>query len=131
MTVMADPVRVVPDLPEGWLPEPALVLAIAKPASNGCPWEVLLPEFTVVGRGASFHEAMDEAAEMLEDYLRMCAADGRSFTESRRPIRRGWMAQLVAHGIGGAVSSRLRDGARRRPRFLRFPLAGESPHLAV
>lgn len=124
--MVADPLRVVPDLPEGWLPEPALVLAFAKP--SGDVWEILLPEYTIVARGDSFHEAMDEAAELLEDYWRMCASEGRSFAQARRPISARWMAGLVARSIGGSVASRIRDGARRRPRILRFPVDGGPIH---
>ena len=127
--MLADPLRVVPDLPDGWLPEPALILAFAKtPDEHDASWEVLLPEYTVVGRGATFHDAMSEAAELLEDYLRMCASEGTSFEDARRPIKRTWFANLFARAAAGAVASRLKDHAQRRTRVLRFPVDGGSAH---
>jgi hypothetical protein len=123
---VADLVREVPELPEGWLPDPTLILAVSKfdPAEE--LWEVVLPAFTIVGRGATFGDALSEAGELLEDYLRMSAAEGRSFEESRRPIRFSWMASLVGRAAASALDQRLRRGATRRSRVLHFPV-GHAP----
>jgi hypothetical protein len=131
MTMVADPVRVVSELPGGWLPEAAVIFAFVCEPEDGENWEVLLAEYTIAGRGESFHEALDEAFELLEDYWRMCASEGLSFDEARRPIRRTWFAGLLARAAAGATRDRLRDHARRRPRLLRLPVEERSPHLAV
>jgi hypothetical protein len=132
MTMVADPLRVVSDLPEGWLPEPAVILGFSfEPADGDEAWEVLLADYTIAGRGDSFHAALEESMELLEDYWRMCASEGLSFEQARRPIRPSWFASLLTRAVAGAIRDRLRDHASRRPRLLKFPVEERSPHIAV
>ena len=51
-----DSMRAVPELPAGWLPDDALVLAFGGQQEEG-PYEVVLPEYTIVGRGETFQAA--------------------------------------------------------------------------
>jgi hypothetical protein len=98
------------------------VLAFA--VCNDNVWEVVLPEFTIVGRDESFESALDQAGEMLEDYWRMSAEEGKSFAESRRPIARRWFTSLTARAVRSSIAERVRHRASRRgrSRILRFPV---------
>jgi hypothetical protein len=128
--MVADPVRVVSELPEGWLPQaPVIVTAFARPCDG--VWEVLFPEWTIVGRAGELREALDQAAEMLEDYWRMCASEGRTFSDSKRPVMTMWFARLLLRTATGAALSHVRDSARRRLQLLRFPVESGAPKLAV
>jgi hypothetical protein len=128
VSMAVDARREVPDLPVDWLPDDALVMAIARRRASEGLWEVILPEFLIVGRGDSFHAAIDEACDLLEDYLRICASEGRSFDECRRPIAFRWMARLIAHAAASSISRRVPDRRKRTSgsRVLRFPV-GHAP----
>jgi hypothetical protein len=110
--------RVVPPLPEGWVPDDAIISAFARLEDGR--WSVILPAFTVVGVGDTLQSAAHEAGELLVDYLRMCAADGLTFEESRRRIPAGWFARLVLGAVRSSVAYRVRHSARRE-RVMRLP----------
>jgi hypothetical protein len=121
-----DILREVPELPKEWLPDDALVMAFAKKLPDEGLWEVVLPEFTIVGQSDGLKSAVEEAAELLRDYLRMCASEGLSFEESKRPISWTWWVNLVSKAIRSSVERRIRHARGRRSRLLRFPL-GHAP----
>ena len=79
-------------LPKGWIPDGASVYVLAHRDADG-RWESLIPEFTIAGMGDTLEGAALNAIELLDDYLMLCARDGRSFEESYRPA--GWSLRLA------------------------------------
>jgi hypothetical protein len=116
-----DSVRAVPELPAGWLPDDALVLAFGGQQEEGL-YEVVLPEYTIVGRGETFQAAISEAVELLEDYFQLCAAEGLLFADARRPISGAWYGRLAARTLIGSLARRVQRRGSRRPRVFRFPV---------
>jgi hypothetical protein len=110
----------MPMLPESWVPDDAVVLGVGRHHVDEGLWEVLLPEYAIVGRGTSFDEAVHQAAEELEDYFRLMARDGVSFEDAARHIGAAWFARIVAEVLAAAVARRL-SRTRARMRVLRFP----------
>ncbi len=95
-------------LPQEWLPEGAFVHVFARRLSSG-HWETLLPEFTIAGMGSTLEGAAQNAIELLDDYLLVCARDpGLSFDDSRRPIKRA-LRWAVLRDIAGALPSLWRN----------------------
>lgn len=84
VTALMPEIRVESRLPEGWVPEGTTVAVFA--VHDEGQWDALLPEFTIAGRGDTFDEAVTESLELLEDYLLLCAQEGRSFQDSYRGI---------------------------------------------
>lgn len=125
MPTVVDPARIaheeIPPLPEGWIPDDAVVFAVAEQEDGH--WSVVLPRYAIVGVGDTLNAAGREAVELLEDYLRMCAAEGRSFAESRRPIPASWLAKLIVGQLAESVRHRVRHNSIRG-RFLRVPARG-------
>ena len=120
MSPVLDAPSVLPEVPDGWVPDDELILVIGKrlPADGG--WEVVIPMFSIVGRGESIDEAMHEARELLEDYLRMCVDDGLTYAEAKRPIPDRWLVPLALATVRSMVGHRLRHSARRL-RIMRIP----------
>lgn len=112
--MLAPELRIADQLPEGWLPPDLVVLAFAERGSNG-RWEAVLPDFTVVGVGESLAEAVDEAFEMLADYLGLCAAEGLSFDQSLRRIPTQWMMEIAGKSLLGSVRRRIARPRHRGP----------------
>lgn len=123
MSALESPSSVsLPPIPDGWVPNDSVIVAIAR-RDDADRWSVILPQFTIVGLGDDLDDAVREAQEMLEDYLRICVRDGRSYAEARRPISRGWYLKLLA-GVGAAtIAHRIRHRAQKLRR-LRLP----APH---
>jgi hypothetical protein len=112
--------KVLPDLPEDWVPDDAVVSGFATHRADEGLWEVVLPNWAIVARGATFDAAVHEAGELLEDYFRLCARDGVSYTKASRPIAAGWFARLLVLAIMSAFERRIhRRGAAMR--MVRFP----------
>lgn len=123
VSLLAPEVRIPEELPEGWLPADLVIRGFAQ-RRGGRHWEVVLPEFTIVGVGDSLHEAVDEASDMLFDYFRLCALDEQSFEDSYRPLPARWVAEIAAKSLLGVLMRQLRrrrggDGSNQR---LRLPL---------
>jgi len=115
---------VLPELPAGWIPEGEILTGFVCQRADAHVWEVTLPEWSIVGRGQSFEEASRQAGELLDDYFRMCAAEGVSYQESRRSMPASWYAQAVAEAVTYALLRRVRrtsERARTRMRVLRVP----------
>jgi len=100
-------VHVKAELPHGWVPEGAFVHVFARRDRSG-RWETLLPEFTIAGMGPTLEDAAQNAIELLDDYLLVCARDGLSFDDSRRPIKRA-LRWAVLRDIAGALPSLWRE----------------------
>jgi len=113
--MLAPHIRISEQLPEGWLP-PNLVLQAFAQRNVDETWEVVLPEFTIVGVGDSLHEAVDEANELLYDYFRLCAEEGQAFEKSYRPIPARWAAEIAAKAAVGSVVRRINRARHRRGR---------------
>jgi len=110
----------LPDLPEGWVPDDTVIFGVASRDEDG-RWEVVLPMYTVVGVGESMHDAVHEAGELLDDYLRMCFAEGKSFEDSVRPIPMRWAAPLIARSFAWTALNTLHHKRQQRRYRLRLP----------
>lgn len=113
-------------LPEGWVPEDVFVRVWAR-ENDGYGWETLIPEFSIAGMGKSVDAALENAIELLDDYLLLCARDGMSFNQARRPLPTREMARLVAGFSLGRVVRRLGQGRSGRRR-LDVPLHSLNAH---
>lgn len=114
--------RDIPPLPEDWIPDAAVIFAFAELEDEG-RWSVVIPGYAVVGVGATLSEAGHEAVELLYDYFRMCAAEGRTFEQSKRTIGLRWLARLLAGQAAESVRHRVRHNSIRG-RVLRVPARG-------
>lgn len=110
----------MPQLPETWVPDDAVIFGIGRHHVEDGVWEVVLPHYTIVGRGASFDEAVHQASEELEDYFRLMARSGVPFDDAGRPIGTRWLARILAEAAVAAASRRI-NRTRARMRILRFP----------
>jgi hypothetical protein len=101
---------------DGWLPADAAVQIVARRNSEFGHWEALFPEFSIAGQGSTLELAIDNAMELLHDYLWLCMEEGKSFEESRRGL--GWrtVAAMLVDVMKLVVRSRGRDRINtRRP----------------
>lgn len=110
-------------LPEGWVPEGTGVWVVARLRSGDTQWEALVPEFAIAGMGASSQDAIANAFQLLDDYLVLCAEEGKSFADAYRPVGTKWKLDILVEAIAAALTKK-----RRRPRkpehsFLRLPIA--------
>jgi hypothetical protein len=110
----------LPALPDGWIPEGAVLVGVAKKYAEDDVWEFVLPHYAIVGRGDSFRSASKQASELLDDYFRLCAADGLTFAEVGRPMSRGWWAREIGSAAIESVRHRIRHTSART-RLLRVP----------
>lgn len=112
--------KMLPELPEAWVPDDAVVSGFATHRSDEGLWEVVLPHWAIVARGETFDAAVHESGELLEDYFRLCVRDGISFEKAARPISVGWLARLIVLAISSSIDRRIRRrGAGMR--MVRFP----------
>jgi hypothetical protein len=111
----------LPELPPNWVPEDTVIFGLAERDADG-RWEVVLPAYTIVGVGDNIHEALHEAGELLEDYFRLCYAEGQTFEDAERHLPTRWMLPLVAKSVafGAWQTIRHKSGATRHR--LRVPL---------
>src|SRR5207245_10219261 len=78
------PDTVVSQLPDGWVPRDVILRAFAR-RNPGYGWETIIPAFSIAGMGKTLDDAIENALELLDDYLVLCARDGMSFEEAERP----------------------------------------------
>ena len=110
------------NLPKGWVPDGASVFVVARLNDDGV-WESLVPEFSIAGQGASADDALVNALELVDDYLVLCAREGKSFEESRRSVSKGMTLSVVREIAALLLGSKLRRPSRpRRDREYRIPL---------
>jgi hypothetical protein len=123
MPDMKPDIRIDLSLPEGWAPDGASVFVLARLNDDGI-WESIAPEFNIAGRGASANDALVNAMELLDDYLVLCAREGKPFEETRRSVSPGFrlaiLSELVALVAGRKL--RLRPRRPRRDCEYRIPL---------
>jgi len=112
----------LPAIPDGWIPDDAVISAVARKKADG-RWEVVVPRYAVVSQGSNADEAFHQAGELLADYFRVCVRDGRSFDECRRPIDARWTAELVTAALLASVARRVPrvPWHRSSTRLLRVP----------
>lgn len=121
----APPPDVVSRLPKGWVPEGAGVWVVGRWEPEAKHWEALVPQFSVAGMGKTSADAITNAIELLDDYLALCAAEGKSYEECFRPINRLWRFRVVREALSAVLASRRR---RQRPpehSYLRLPIAAQ------
>lgn len=99
------------ELPNDWLPGDLIIFAVARRVGPNL-WEVLMPTFSVAGRGESLAAAVQETVEMLEDYFRLCLSEGLTFNQSLRPLRGRW--RLVTRALIGTLLLKLFSRDHRR-----------------
>lgn len=110
------------NLPKGWVPDGASVFVVARVDDDGV-WESLVPEFSIAGRGDSADEALINALELLDDFLILCAREGRSFEEARRGVSRSTALAVVRELLPLVLGSKVHRRSRpRRDREYRIPL---------
>jgi len=80
-------------------------------------WAALVEEFDVVGMGATQDAAILNMEELLRDYFKLIAEEGRSVDDARRPISIGRRLMLQAGRLRGVLASRI----RHRPSIHRLP----------
>lgn len=107
-------------LPEGWVPDDAVVFGVAHHLADDHVWEVTLPAYTLVGRGATLDEALNQASELLLDFFAICADDGLTFEESERRVPKRWLASILLNAGASSLSRRIRH-SRVQTRLLRLP----------
>lgn len=118
---------VASQLPEDWVPTGEAVWVLVS-ADRATTWEAVIPAFSIAGMGETAEEAAANAFELLDDYLLLCAREGKTFAESYRPM---WhfdqVAGLVKAMAGQAIGPRILRRLGRVPRpprrqYLREPL---------
>lgn len=109
-------------LPEGWVPNDAAIYVFAHHDPECATWEAIIPEFSIAGMGASANDAFVNAMELLDDYLVICARDGKSFVEARRPIGRRTTTAVLRDVAASFAAMKLRRPAGRRRQAYRVPL---------
>lgn len=100
-------------LPEGWVPEGTVFRMLVRREDDHL-WESLIPEFSIAGMGKSLDEAAENAIELLEDYLLLCAGEGKSLDACRRPLPVRLLLRLLAAQAFATLASMIRRGP---PRF--------------
>lgn len=113
---VADETYVRSALPEGWVPAD-VVLRVWARRNAGYGWETMIPEFSIAGMGDTLDTALDNALELLDDYLVLCARDGMSFSAARRPLPIREQARLIAEFTVGRIVGRLGSGHSGRRRL--------------
>ncbi len=102
-------------LPRDWMPDGASVLVLVRMNDEGV-WESIVPDFNIAGRGDSANDGLVNALELLDDYLSLCVAEGKSFAEAQRPVSVGFrfsiLSELLALAAGRKIPRR-RQRARR------------------
>jgi hypothetical protein len=116
VAVVEAPGSVPSQLPSGWVPDDVVVRAWAR-RNAGYGWETLIPEFSIAGMGGSLDAAIENAVELLDDYLLLCSRDGMSFAEARRPLPTRDMARLLGEFTVGRVVGKLSFGNSGRKRL--------------
>jgi hypothetical protein len=123
-------VLVESSLPEEWVPEGAgAYVFVRRDADDAHQWEALLPEFSIAGMGVSPEAAARNALELLDDYLVLCAREGRSFAECRRLIGRRSRLSLMGEMLAELARSNVKrpPGGRSSERY-RVPLRLTGAH---
>jgi hypothetical protein len=118
--------RVASRLPAEWVPEGEIVRLWAR-QNAGYGWETVIPEFSIAGMGDTLDSAIDNAIELLDDYLLLCEREGKTFAQCRRPLPMRDMARLVAEFSVGRIVGKLsfgRSGAKK----LDLPLHALAAH---
>lgn len=110
----------LPELPKDWLPDGSAISAIGKHHLDDEVWEFAFPEYAIVGRGQTQRHAIRQALELLDDYFRLCAAEGIRFEDARRPMPTGWLVREYGALAVDQMMRRLRRTSAR-VRFLRVP----------
>jgi len=91
-------------------------------------WEAAVPAFSVASQGESAEAAVASAFELLDDYLLLCAKEGKDFKDCYRPMWHvGEMLELVRDIAQQSLSHRVRRRFGRLPRpprrqYFREPL---------
>ena len=115
-------ISIASNLPDGWAPDGTSVFVVARLDNDGV-WESVVPEFSIAGRGGSADDAVGNALELLDDYLMLCARDGKSFEEARRGMSPRSTLPMVAELVGIVTGRKLaRRPRQRRDREYRIPL---------
>lgn len=107
---------VVSQLPPGWLPHDVVLRAFARRNAD-YGWETIIPAFSIAGMGMTLDDAVENAIELLDDYLVLCANEGRSFEASYRPLAMPETAKLLARFAVGRVVGALGQGQSGRKRL--------------
>jgi hypothetical protein len=113
-------------LPEDWLPETASFSVAAHRDHESGLWEAIIPAFSIAGQGESLDAAVQNAVELLFDYLSLSARDGLSYWESRRSLP--FRAKLPIYaGVAVYAVSQVRERRRQASdrSYLRLPLHRE------
>lgn len=113
-------------LPEGWLPENPTFSLFARRNVETDMWEVVIPGFSIAGQGDDLDNAVENAVDLLIDYLALSANDGISYWDSRRPLpltaRLPIYADVARYVLARSRSKRRRSTDRS---YLRLPLHRE------
>jgi hypothetical protein len=118
------PASVVPsNLPPEWVPEGAGVWVIARRRPAAKQWEALVPEFNIAGMGDTSQAAIANAFGLLDGYLVLCAAEGKSFEDTYRPIGRRWKFDLLREAILAGLTTKKRRPRKPDHSYLRLPIA--------
>jgi hypothetical protein len=111
-------------LPEDWLPENSSFTLVARRDPKSGLWEAILPSFSIAGQGESLDDAIENAVDLLRDYLALSARDGLSYWDARRPLPVRARLPIYAGIALYVAAAKLRE--RRADRsYLRLPLHRE------
>lgn len=111
---MPDTATPVDQLTPGWPDHYLVHYLVTREAIDR--FVALNEEFDVVGMGSTPVEAINQAQEMLDDYLNLVKADGGTFEDALRPVPRRvvWKFYALLH-IQRTLSRILRRPPRRGP----------------
>jgi hypothetical protein len=112
---------VTSQLPKGWAPNDVTLRVWARRNASST-WETMIPEFSIAGMGDTLDDAIENALELLDDYLVLCQREGKSFAASDRQLPLRAHARLFAEFTIGRIVGRL--GSRGSRRRLDLPLHG-------
>lgn len=126
--VMTPQVDIESRLPAGYIPDDAVIRMVAR-AGDDDFWEALILDFSISGMGDSPRSAVENALEILDDYLYLCNREGKSYHESLRPLDRRMGVPVLLEMIGLLVRSKFtREEVSKREQKYRLPLSLVSSH---
>lgn len=108
--------HIISRVPAGWVPSDVVIRVWAR-HNAGYGWEALIPEFSIAGMGDTLDSSLENAIELLDDYLFLCARDGADFSAARRPLPTRETARLVGEFVVGRIVGKLGSGHSNRKKL--------------
>jgi hypothetical protein len=75
-------------------------------------WAVVAPEYSIVGIGDTPEAAYDRIQSAVQEYFDLCAREGKSLDEIRRPARGRWRLEIEAWWLIARIANALHRSRR-------------------